>query len=148
MHRKLDRMSGEKPSLPCCLVVEDQALIGMALEASLEEAGFQISGPFARAAEAVDWLKTRTPDIALLDLVLGDGPCTQLATTLRERGVPFAIYSGVRAPTTRPPEFAGVPWLEKPVSRIDLASVLAELAQTSSVRRQGLPRTPVPAGCD
>ncbi len=110
----------------------------MALEASLEDAGFDISGPFERAGDALRWLKANTPDIALLDLVLGDGPCTQLATTLRERGVPFAIYSGVRPPTVRPPEFDGVPWLEKPVSRGDLAAVLADLARSTAAK--------VPAG--
>jgi DNA-binding response OmpR family regulator len=134
MHRKIAPMSGAKPSLPCCLVVEDQALIGMALEASLEDAGFAISGPFGRVCDALKWLKAHTPDIALLDLVLGDGPCTQLATTLRERGVPFAIYSGVRPPAVRPPEFEDVPWLEKPVSRSDLAAVLADLARTGAGR--------------
>ena len=145
LHRKLDLMSGVKSVLPSCLVVEDQALIGMALEASLEDAGFQISGPFARAGDALRWLKANTPDIALLDLVLGDGPCTQLATTLRERGVPFAIYSGVRPPAIRPPEFDGVPWLEKPVSRSDLAAVLADLARTSAAAQSAV--VPVPAGC-
>jgi DNA-binding response OmpR family regulator len=145
MHRKLDLMSGVKSALPCCLVVEDQALIGMALEASLEDAGFEISGPFGRVCDALKWLKTHTPDIALLDLVLGDGPCTQLATTLRERGVPFAIYSGVRPPAVRPPEFDGVPWLEKPVSRSDLTAVLADLARTSAAARPAA--VPVPAGC-
>jgi AmiR/NasT family two-component response regulator len=29
-----------------CMIVEDQALIGMSLEASLEEAGFQVAGVF------------------------------------------------------------------------------------------------------
>ena len=120
-------MSDITANLPCCLVVEDQALIGMALEASLEDAGFRIAGPFVRMDEAVSWLGGHTPDIALLDLVLGDGPCTRLATTLRERGVPFAIYSGVRPPAERPPELDGVPWLEKPVSRGDLAAALAGL---------------------
>jgi DNA-binding response OmpR family regulator len=127
-------MSGDE-SLPCCLVLEDQALIGMALEASLEDAGFQISGPFVRVRDALKWLQTHTPDLALLDLELRDGPCTQLATTLRGRGVPFAIYSGVRPPTVRPPEFDNVPWLEKPVSRRDLAAVLADLARTSAAGR-------------
>jgi DNA-binding response OmpR family regulator len=139
LHRKLELMSGAESAMPCCLVVEDQALIGMALEASLEEAGFQISGPFARAAEAVKWLQANTPDIALLDLVLGDGPCTQLATTLRARGVPFAIYSGVRPPAVRPPEFDGVPWLEKPVSRTDLTAVLVDLARSTAPDRPAMP---------
>src|SRR3954451_23377646 len=86
--RKLESMSDSDQILPCCLVVEDQALIGMALEASLEDAGFRIADPFGRAEEATAWLGRHTPDIALLDLVLGDGPCTRLATTLRERQVP------------------------------------------------------------
>lgn len=119
----------------------------MALEASLEEQGFQIAGPFARVCDALKWLKEHTPDIALLDLVLGDGPCTQLATMLRSRGVPFAIYSGVRPPAIRPPEFDGVPWLEKPVSRSDLAAVLAELARTSAETSDTPARRAVPAGC-
>jgi DNA-binding response OmpR family regulator len=132
-------MSDTTANVPCCLVVEDQALIGMALEASLEDAGFRIAGPFTRMDDAVSWLARHTPDIALLDLVLGDGSCTRLATTLRERGVPFAIYSGVRPPAERPPELAGVPWLEKPVSRGDLAAALAGLVR---VGNQG--RAPVP----
>ena len=128
-------MSGSASALPCCLVVEDQALIGMALEASLEDAGFAIAGPFARVGEAIRWLDGHRPDIALLDLVLGDGPCTRLATMLRERGVPFAVYSGVRPPAERPPEFAGVPWLEKPVSRSDLAAALADLLRSKAAGR-------------
>src|SRR3954470_12415030 len=103
--------------LPCCLVVEDQALIGMALEASLADAGFNIAGPFTRAVDALGYLERHTPDIALLDLVLGDGPCTEVASALRDRGVPFAVYSGVRPPRERPPELVDAPWLEKPVSR-------------------------------
>jgi hypothetical protein len=68
----------------------------------------------------------RTPGIALLDVVLQDGPCIELA---RQRGTPFAIYSGIRLPADLPAEFAGAPWMEKPASRDNLITILTELAQ-------------------
>src|SRR5215210_7488925 len=79
----------------CCLILEDQALIGLALEASLEEAGFSVAGPFGKSADALHWLGERTPDLALIDVLLKDGPCLPVARELRKRRVPFAIYSGL-----------------------------------------------------
>jgi DNA-binding response OmpR family regulator len=116
-----------KPPSPCCLVLEDQALIAMALEAYLEEAGFRVAGPFASNAEALTWLKDHRPDLALLDVLLKDGPCTSVIRALRGRNIPFAIYSGLR-PGTRPPDLETVQWMEKPVSREDLTRVLREIA--------------------
>ncbi len=111
---------------PRCLIVEDQALIGMALEASLEDAGFAVEGPFASNAEALAWLEDHTPELALLDVLLRDGPCTRLVRALRARGVPFAIYSGLK-PQIVPPELANVPWLEKPVAREALLKTLSDM---------------------
>ena len=112
---------------PCCLIVEDQALIGMSLEAYLEEAGYAVAGPFLRRAQARAWLETNTPDLALLDVMLPDGSSVELARELKDRGVPFAIYSGLK-PDGDTPEFRDAPWLEKPVSRRALAETLAQLA--------------------
>jgi DNA-binding response OmpR family regulator len=113
--------------VPCCLIVEDQALIGMALEAYLEEAGFRVAGPFMTNAAALDWLEGHTPDVAVVDVLLKDGACTQLVRALSRRGVPITIYSGLK-PDHRPPELAAIRWLEKPVSRQDLATALLEMA--------------------
>ena len=114
-------------SSPWCLVLEDQALIAMALEASLEDAGFRVAGPFMSNAEALAWLDNNAPDLALLDVLLKDGPCTSVVRALRARSIPFAIYSGLR-PGSRPPELGAVRWMEKPVSREDLTDVLREIA--------------------
>ncbi|HEY8381528.1 MAG TPA: response regulator [Microvirga sp.] len=114
-----------------CLIVEDQALIAMALEASLEDAGFEVAGLFGTNAAALNWLSSNTPEIALLDLLLPDGVCCELARLLRERGIPFAIYSGVLVPKERPAELQDVPWLEKPVSREALATTLAQLGSSA-----------------
>src|SRR5215216_1061207 len=51
---------------PCCMIVEDQTLIGMALEAYQEDAGFSVAGPFPSCADALQWLEHNTPQVAVL----------------------------------------------------------------------------------
>jgi CheY-like chemotaxis protein len=110
------------------MVVEDQALIGMSIEASLEEAGFIVVGPFMSNAQALAWLEGHTPDVAVLDLMISDGTSLEIARELKSRGVPFAIYSGLPPKPHCPPELRDAPWLEKPVSRESLVGVLETLA--------------------
>lgn len=127
-----------------CLVVEDQALIGLALQVSLEDLGYEVAGPFGRADQALNWLEDRTPDLALLDVLLKDGPCLPVARELRARGVPFAIYSGLKPPSPPAPEFQEVPWLEKPVSRELLATTLSRLSREVSLIAVVTPSRPEP----
>jgi DNA-binding response OmpR family regulator len=82
-------------------------------------------------AGALGWLARNTGAIALLDVVLRDGVCLELARTLKQRGVPFAVYSGLPVSRDRPSELQDVPWLEKPVSREALAAILIRLASTT-----------------
>jgi DNA-binding response OmpR family regulator len=112
---------------PSCLLIEDELLIAMALEASLKDAGFRVAGPFARNAAALAWLDAHTPDVALLDVLLQDGPCLPVVRALRARNIPFAIYSGLK-PGNRDGDLAAVPWLEKPVARDHLTKVLRDIA--------------------
>jgi DNA-binding response OmpR family regulator len=120
-----------EPSTQRCLIVEDQALIGLSLEAYLAEAGYDPVGPFATNSEALRAIEADAPDLAILDILLKDGPCTPVVRELRRRGVPFAIYSGVR-PVAVPPELKGVPWLEKPVAREALISALGGLKRNGA----------------
>ena len=119
--------TSETSSQPTCMIVEDQALIGLSLEAYLEEIGFGRCETFASSAEASEWLGSHTPTVAILDFSLRDGPCTTLARSLRERGVPFVIYSGHRRDTA-PPELRDVPWLSKPCDRPALLAALTRVA--------------------
>lgn len=96
------------------MVVEDEAIIAMSLEDGLCDKGFQVLGPFSSCTDALAALKITTPDLAILDAVLSDGPCLELARALRGRGVPFLIYSGAGAFDEHAPELDGVPWVEKP----------------------------------
>ncbi len=128
------------PSHPSCLIAEDQALIGMALESYLEEVGIDVVGPYPSRAEALASIEGHTPALAILDFELADGPCTDLAKALLGRGVPVIIYSGL----PRGPDLAdgldGVTWLEKPVDRACLLEealrLAPALATTSHLRAQ------------
>jgi CheY-like chemotaxis protein len=116
----------------CCLIVEDQVLIAMSLEAYLEDVGYELAGPFRSNADALAWLATSTPDLAILDYKLNDGFCIDLARTLRERDVPFVVYSGDRLAPGMPPEFEGAPWIEKPCPRQVFLDVLTTLVPRKS----------------
>ena len=109
---------------PCCLLAEDQVLIGMEIETILDEVGLEVAGPFASCADALAWAEQAAPDVALLDYMLKDGPCTELVRTLLQRGVPVLIYSGLRQDDI-PPDLRQVTWIEKPVERAKLLNVLA-----------------------
>lgn len=85
----------------------------MAIQDALEDAGFEVAGPFGTCSAAMTWLHRNSPDYAILDLALQDGPCTDVALELRRRGVGFAVFSGSpQAEAER--VFAEAPWYEKP----------------------------------
>ncbi len=118
----------------CCLVCEDQALIGMALEAYLDDQGVAVAGPFASNAEALAWIECDSPEVAILDYMLQDGPCTALAQALTGRGVPVIIYSGFPQDARTPLELRGLTWLEKPVGGESLMNAAAQLAPSIARR--------------
>jgi DNA-binding response OmpR family regulator len=116
------------PSGQRILVAEDEALISLILSGDLRDEGYMIAGPFSRGQEALAWLADDTCDLAIVDYMLRDGPCTALARALRERGVPFVIFSGYARDLERDDEFADVPWFDKPASLDALLEALAALS--------------------
>jgi DNA-binding response OmpR family regulator len=108
------------------LVAEDQALIGMMIEDDLVDAGYAVLGPFTTCAGAYESIQQETPDVAILDFVLADGPCTDLAIELQKRGVPFLLISGAMAEVL-PEWLREVPRLQKPASLEQLTTALKAL---------------------
>jgi DNA-binding response OmpR family regulator len=119
--------SQKQAARPCCLIAEDQALIGMSLEAYLDEMGFVVAGPFTTQEQALAWLAANKPDLAILDYKLGEGTCADIARELNARGVPVIVYSGMARGVDVPPELQAACWLEKPVPRSALLNVVTEL---------------------
>lgn len=106
------------------LVAEDEALVAMLIESELVDAGYEVIGPFSTCAEASHWLTSDTPDIALLDHELKDGPCTDVALELRRRGIPIIALTGSdRGELSE--AFRDAPYLEKPVDAAFLPRLLA-----------------------
>ena len=106
-----------------CLIAEDEAFTGMAL-ADAAEADFRVLGPFSRCSAVLDTLDQVTPDAAILDVELQDGSSIAIALALRERSVPFVIYSGHRRDDAVPPAFADAPWVEKPATPTEVLAAL------------------------
>ncbi|WP_189524501.1 MULTISPECIES: response regulator [unclassified Mesorhizobium] len=87
-------MAGERLTI---LVLEDEPLIALDVEATLVEAGFNVAVT-ASCAEAESILEDVSPDAAVLDLYLKDGPCIAVAKKLVGRGIPFVVHTGYLGP--------------------------------------------------
>ena len=107
---------------PLVLILEDEAIVAINLQDELQEAGYTVAGPFTTCADALSWLATASPDIAVVDTVLKDGSCGAIARELARREVPFLIYSGHQEDEYLLAEFQHVTWIEKPV----LSAVLVQ----------------------
>jgi CheY-like chemotaxis protein len=119
------------------LLVEDEGLIALDLEATLRGFGCEVAFAAPSVADALAALRAGRPDAALLDLRLRDGRATPVAEALAAAGVPFAVVSGYDACRAgEEPVLRGAPFLGKPCGRADLRATLARLAATVSSRRR------------
>ena len=108
------------------LVVEDEALIALDLEARLGRHGWRVLGPAATVDQALRLLRDgETPDVALLDVNLGGEPVTPVAEALRARGVPFVLASAYHVPAQAAAALAGAPNIGKPTGERRLLAALA-----------------------
>lgn len=100
---------------PQVLVVDDEALVGICLADDLESAGYRVTGPFTRSADALASLGAEPPDAAIIDIGLRRGCGLDVARECRRRDVPFVFFSGDDASAYRTVgEFAGAAWVDKP----------------------------------
>jgi two-component system KDP operon response regulator KdpE len=80
---------------PRVLVVDDEPQILRALRITLRDDGFEVI-PATTVTEALDAAALRTPDAAILDLVLPDGDGIEVTRRLREwSSLPILVLSAV-----------------------------------------------------
>jgi DNA-binding response OmpR family regulator len=106
------------------LLAEDETIIALDLEDTLIAAGYTVGGTFATRSAALAWLEDHQPDGAIIDVVLRDGPCTDLVCELVARGVPTLLYSGMN---DIPTEFRGLARVPKPAMISDVMNALDRL---------------------
>ncbi|WP_210526690.1 response regulator [Rubellimicrobium arenae] len=115
------------------LVVEDEFLIAMELEAVLEESGFRVLGPAATVQAALQLLDQQRPHAAVLDMNLRNETVVPVARVLRRMAVPFAIASAYGAASwPRDEALDGAPSLGKPTSTATLIAAMHEILTTDS----------------
>jgi DNA-binding response OmpR family regulator len=114
------------PTPRCVLVLEDSVLVAMAIEATLEDRGYEtiVAGTLAAA---MDRLGRTVPMAALLDLHLPDGNSVALARSLHENGCKVAICTGTDA-LPDGCDFAAS--FRKPVMPLDLVDWLEQVTSS------------------
>jgi CheY-like chemotaxis protein len=110
----------------CILVVEDEFLLAMELEALLEQRGCRVLGPVATIDKALAVLAQHRPAAAVLDVNLKGKRAIAVAAALRDRGVPFVLVTGYSEAQLNEPELKGRPRLEKPLDRRQLLRFLEQ----------------------
>jgi light-regulated signal transduction histidine kinase (bacteriophytochrome)/CheY-like chemotaxis protein len=112
------------------LLVEDQMLIAMEVEAVLSDHGIDKVTTCASASEALKQLASFRPDVAVLDVNLGDGTSFPVAEELSKLGIPFLFATGYGDRSIIPQQYADIPWVRKPY---DVEALLSEVSQLLAV---------------
>ena len=118
------------------MIVEDEALVAMALREALDELGFSVLGPFNRISEAMIALRNNHIDAAVLDVNLGGELIYPLADVLAADHVPFVFITGYGAEEIEP-RYARVPVLQKPIEADALKSVFVRQPAVSDAAAAG-----------
>jgi PAS domain S-box-containing protein len=105
------------------LVVEDEPLVAMEIAQVLDAAGFDVAGPVGSTSAALELLKRKGCDAAVLDINLGGETSEAVAVVLLESGMPFVTLSGYSR-EQHPPVFRSAPALMKPLRPELLAAEL------------------------
>jgi CheY-like chemotaxis protein len=109
------------------LVVEDETIISLLLEDMLTSLGCGAVWHASGVSEALELLKERRPDAALLDVNLSGEPAYPVAEELESAGVPFIFSTGYGS--------GGLParWVAKPTVQKPFTLQALEKALTAAL---------------
>lgn len=114
------------------LLVEDQALIAMDVELTLQELGATRVRLSSGVSEARDAIAEETPDCAILDFNLGRETAEPIAEELARLGAPFVFATGYGDTVMIPERFRKAPVVRKP---IDPARLLEQISLVVTGRK-------------
>jgi PAS domain S-box-containing protein len=117
------------------MIVEDEALVAMAMSDLMTELGFEVVGPFGKIVDAIAALKEGGIDAAILDVNLGGELVYPLAEALAEEGVPFIFVTGYGVESIDR-RFANRRVLQKPIERQALELAFVHGRGSASENRQ------------
>jgi PAS domain S-box-containing protein len=108
------------------LIVEDEPLLSMELEAILAAAGCEVVGSAESVARAKALVADVECDAALVDINLAGQPIDDVAAALRQKRIPFAFVTGYGREAL-PPGFREAAVLGKPFDQEQLLTLLGGL---------------------
>jgi len=112
------------------LLVEDEPMIAMLLEKTLQRLGITVLGPVGSLSKAVDMARSLEFDGAILDVTIRGGNVFPVAELLIARGIPFVLATGYQVDHL-PANLRGQRLLRKPYSTDDLTAALQYVAETT-----------------
>lgn len=127
-------------AFPVILVVEDEALIAMDIQSLLEDAGYEVMGPASSTQRALTLVGEDVPNLALLDINLGNGQTAiPLADELSARGIRFIFLTGHTAQRL-PDRHRGRAIVNKPFLPKTLYDAVALALQPEHADSAGAPK--------
>ncbi|MBV8511599.1 MAG: response regulator [Xanthobacteraceae bacterium] len=110
------------------LIVEDDFLVSMEIEAALADAGFEIAGVAVSAEEAVELALEKVPILVIMDIRLAgkrDGVDAALEL-FRKQGIRCIFATAYHDPATRGRAEPAAPlaWLPKPYTMLSLVDTI------------------------
>jgi light-regulated signal transduction histidine kinase (bacteriophytochrome)/CheY-like chemotaxis protein len=114
------------------LLVEDQVLIALDAENCLKAMGAAQVVIAPTSEHAIKQISAAKPDLAVLDVNLGDHTSAPVAEMLRSQGVPFVFATGYGDSVMIPDSLKSVPVVRKPYGDATLAAAIAGVLKGGS----------------
>ena len=109
------------------MIVEDEFLLAMDVEAILDRHGYRVVGPAPTVEQALGLLSRERPDIVLLDVSLRGEWATPVADALRKAAIPYLLMSAYGANELEPSGLLdGTQNIGKPVVERRLVGALVD----------------------
>ena len=113
------------------LVVEDEFIIALEVQSTLEEAGATVVGPAFTVSQALEFALHENLSAATLDLRLGPDSVAPIARILAEHHIPFVFYTGQPASDPVRRAWPDAKVLSKPTSGDELVGAIADILRTT-----------------
>jgi len=107
------------------LIVEDEFYLAEDCAQEIVRHGMQVIGPIGNVESALQTLAQDGPDGAIIDLNLQGELAFKVVQTVRDRGMPFVVYTGYSR-LAFPVQLAGIVTVEKPTSAAEAVSKLVQ----------------------
>lgn len=120
------------------LVVEDEALVALQIEAFLETAGYRVAGLADSINSALEIVATSNPELAVVDVnLVGGDSGIELALKLRDQGILVLLATGNCPPNLSSDVAIGC--LSKPFSALELTAAIEVAFQIAKGEEIGTP---------